>query len=277
MLPRFFPRAMLSTSSSESNTSRVYASTSETPLVRTEFLADKRIFVLHLLGEETQDNRLTHTLIQQGLVPALRDVRRQWYKWVKANDTADGAALVTTALPTSKIFSNGLDLLNALKDPNFFNESLNVLSRELLTFPIPTVAAMGGHAFAAGFTFALAHDYRVMNAQRGYACMNEIEFGAHIPRGMLGVIQSVASSASLQRKIVLEGHRFTAAEAMQDGLVDATAEGAEATFQAALALAEKLRSRCAKDAWQINREQLKREAIEMQYEPPRAQIKTEVK
>lgn len=275
-VPRALGGALRASLSTVANSAQVYCSQNEIPLVRTEFLPDKRVWVMTMLGEETKDNRMTHTLISEGLLPALRDVRRTWTRWARAGELNDGAALVTTALAGSKIFSNGLDLLNALKDPYFFNEHLNTLSRELLTFPVPTVAAIGGHAFAAGFTFALAHDYRVMNSERGYVCMNEIEFGAHIPRGMLGVIKSVAPTPSVLRKIVLEGHRFSAQAALADGLVDATAPGAESTLEQAIALAEKLRTRAAKDAYQVIREHIKHEAIEMQYEPPRSALKTEL-
>ncbi|WFD23996.1 hypothetical protein MEQU1_002693 [Malassezia equina] len=248
---------------------RVYASANDVPLVRTDFHAETRVWTLQFLGQETKDHRLTHSMIQQGLLPALRDVRQQWEKWVEARETEGGAALVTTAPLDSKIFSNGLDLQNAIRDPHFFNDCLNVLTRELLTFPIPTVAAVTGHAFAAGCTLALAHDYRVMNAQRGYLCMNEIEFGAPIPRGMLGAIQSVATKAA-QRKLLLEAHRFTATDAQAYGLVHATADGTEATLQKALELAAHIRSRAAKGAWQSIKEALNADAVAMQYEPPRA-------
>ena len=256
--------------------SQVYCGKDDTPLVRTEYLSDKRIWILHMLAQETPDNRLTHTFIEHGLLPALRDVRMHWASWVKESNTADGAALVTTAPMDNKIFSNGLDLINALRDPHFFNDHLNKLFRELLTFPIPTVASVGGHAFAAGFTLALAHDYRVMNSERGYLCMNEIEFGAPIPKGMLGVITSVARQPSLQRKIVLEGHRFTAPEALEQGLIDATSKGQQGTLDVAVALADRLRSRCAKNAWQAIRELLKEEAILSQYEPPKAHISVSI-
>lgn len=266
------PRASIAKMHTDVAESKTYYSQDKVPLVRSEFMSDKRIWVLHMLAQETPDNRLTHSFIAHGMLPALRDVRTQWKAWVRARDTGDGAALVTAAPMDSKIFSNGLDLRNAIKDPLFFNDYLNALARELLTFPIPTVASMSGHAFAAGFTLALAHDYRVMNAERGYACMNEIEFGAPVPNGMLGVIKSVAPSPALQRKIVLEGHRFTATEALEHGLVDVTAQGTQGTLQAALALADKVRTRSAKNAWQINREALKSEAIAAQYEPPRAEF-----
>ena len=248
---------------------QVYASASEVPLVRTDFDAEKRIWTLQFLGQETPDHRLTHAMIQQGLLPALRDVRRQWEQWVAAHAMEPGAALVTTAPVDSKFFSNGLDLPNAIRDRYFFNDCLNALIRELLTFPIPTVAAVTGHAFAAGCVLALAHDYRVMNAQRGYLCMNEIEFGAHIPRGMLGAIQSVVKSSTLMRKIVLEGHRFPGSEALQAGLVDALADGQEGTLRRAFELAGQVKSRAAKNAWQVNKELVHRESLAMQFEPPR--------
>ena len=46
---------------------------------------------------------------------------------------------------------------------------------------MPTIALMNGHAFAAGLMLAMFHDYRVMNPHRGFVCLNELEFGAHLP------------------------------------------------------------------------------------------------
>lgn len=54
--------------------------------------------------------------------------------------------------------------------------SLLPVYEKLLSFPIPTIASVGGHGFAAGFGLAMAHDFRVMNGNRGYLCMNEIEW-----------------------------------------------------------------------------------------------------
>ncbi|KAL4399021.1 delta(3)-delta(2)-enoyl-CoA isomerase [Malassezia pachydermatis] len=255
------------------STTKEYKSTDGTPLVRLEFDEAKRIWVLVMLGKETPDNRMSHVLIKQGILPALRDVRQQWKDWVASEDTGKGAALVTTAEVSNKIFSNGLDLFNAIADPYFFNEYLNAMYYELLTFPIPTVAAVGGHAFAAGSCLAFAHDYRVMNAKRGYICLNEIEFGAKIPRGMYGAIKSVISSKILQRKLILEGHRFSGKEALDFGMVDAVADGAEATLEAAIAMADNLRSRSIKNAWQMNKELIYDDMLSMQFEPMHLTVK----
>lgn len=39
-----------------------------------------------------------------------------------------------------------LDFENAISDPNFFDTHLNKVYEKLLSFPIPTVASIGGHA-----------------------------------------------------------------------------------------------------------------------------------
>ncbi|PKI82474.1 hypothetical protein MVES1_003440 [Malassezia vespertilionis] len=233
-----------------------------TPLVRLDFNADTRIWIMYFMGEQTPDNRLTHEFLVEGISPALQDVRKQWEKWVDEDDTDMGAALVTTSLLENKIYSNGLDLLNAIGDPNFFNDYLNRVFREFSTLPIPTVASIGGHAFAGGFTLACAHDYRVQNGERGYMCMNEIEFGAPIPTGMMSMLHSVISNPTVLRKVVLEGHRFPAKEAHAYGFVDIVASGgSEGTLKAAIELATKLRSRCAKNAWGQNREIIRKDAL----------------
>ncbi len=61
---------------------------------------------------------------------------------------------------------------------DFFAAWLYPLFRRLLAFPCPTVAVVNGHAFAAGLMLAMHHDYRVMNPERGFACLNELDFGA---------------------------------------------------------------------------------------------------
>src|SRR4051812_10207921 len=79
------------------------------------------------------------------------------------------AAVVTTA--SGKFWSTGLDLdwlgANPESAQAFLDDVERMLARVLL-LPVATVAAIQGHAFAAGAMLALAHDVRVMRADRGF-------------------------------------------------------------------------------------------------------------
>src|SRR5699024_12687842 len=83
--------------------------------------------------------------------------------------TSGPAALITTG--AGKFYSNGLDLdwlgENADQLDAYVGRVESLFAR-VLTLPVPTVAAVHGHAFGAGAMFAMAHDWRVMRDDRGY-------------------------------------------------------------------------------------------------------------
>jgi enoyl-CoA hydratase/carnithine racemase len=87
------------------------------------------------------------------------------------------AALVTTG--TDKFYSNGLDLEwmgnRGAEEVRQHVDNVHDTFIRMLTFPMITVAALNGHVFAAGAMFALAHDYRVMRADRGFFCLPEVD------------------------------------------------------------------------------------------------------
>ena len=76
---------------------------------------------------------------------------------------ASGAhGLVTTG--AGKFYTNGLDLdwLAAHGEQHqWYVGRVQELLARVLTLPIPTAAAVVGHAFGAGAMLALAHDFRV--------------------------------------------------------------------------------------------------------------------
>ncbi|MCO5595300.1 hypothetical protein L7F22_049341 [Adiantum nelumboides] len=90
------------------------------------------------------------------------------------NDTSI-SALVTTN--EGKFFSNGLDFEFLRANPDKHTHLIVVFQKLLhrfLCFPIPTVAAICGHAAAGGCMMALAHDYRYMRSDRGFIMLNEV-------------------------------------------------------------------------------------------------------
>ncbi|KAJ9634131.1 uncharacterized protein PV06_09678 [Exophiala oligosperma] len=128
-----------------------------------------------------------------------------------------GVVVTTSSIP--KFYSNGLDFENAIRDPNFFPGSLYPLWRRLITYPMPTVALMNGHAFAGGLMTAMMHDYRIMNPHKGFVCLNELDFGANLQPSMAAVFR-VKLSMTTFRNMVLESKRYPALEALKEGIID---------------------------------------------------------
>jgi enoyl-CoA hydratase/carnithine racemase len=127
--------------------------------------------------------------------------------------------VVITTSSITKFYSNGLDFENASRDPTFFPGSLFPLWRRLITYPMPTVALLNGHAFAGGLMTAMMHDYRIMNPHKGFLCLNELDFGAAFQPAMATVFR-VKLPMSTFRNMVLESKRYPALEGLKEGIID---------------------------------------------------------
>ncbi|MBL8777841.1 MAG: enoyl-CoA hydratase/isomerase family protein [Acidimicrobiales bacterium] len=158
------------------------------------------------------------------------------------------AALVTTG--TDKFYSNGLDLdwMGSLPDEEraqsgqMITDTIRLLGR-LLSFPMYTVAAINGHAFAGGAMLTLAHDARVMRTDRGFWCLPEVDLGMPLAPGMTAIIQA-RLTPQVAHEAVLTGRRFPADEAQAKAIVDAVAPEDEVLRDAmALAVTQAARGR----------------------------------
>jgi enoyl-CoA hydratase/carnithine racemase len=141
---------------------------------------------------------------------------------------AKGAqGLVTTA--DSKFYSNGLDLdwLGAHSDQgDWYVGRVQGLFARVLTFPLPTAAAVVGHAFGAGAMLAIAHDFRVMRDDRGFFCFPEVDIRIPFTPGMAALIQAKLTPQAAVASMTT-GRRFGGVDAQTYGIVDATTgEGA---------------------------------------------------
>ncbi len=85
---------------------------------------------------------------------------------------------------------------------------------------MPTIALINGHAFAGGFMLAMHHDYRVFNPERGFLCLNELEFGVAMYPPMLSIFRQKLPHPGTYRDMVLEARRYAAQDALKEGLVD---------------------------------------------------------
>ena len=136
---------------------------------------------------------------------------------------ADGpAALVITG--SGKAFSAGLNIAALMgyqqEQLTTFGIEIKRLYGRLINFPLPTIAAINGHAFAAGAFLALACDYRVMREDRGWFCISEVDVGVPINPDVLAVAQ-LKLAPSVLRDAVLMGKRFGGTECVNLRIADA--------------------------------------------------------
>lgn len=153
--------------------------------------------------------------------------------WIKsvgaALDEVVGAPAPLVTVAQGKFYSNGLDLewlmANGDQFAGYIADVQDLLAR-VLTLPVPTVAAVSGHAFGAGAMLAMAHDWRIMRADRGYLCFPEVDIRIPFSPGMAALIQAKLTP---QTAIVAmsTGHRYPAEDAVAAGLVEGVAAEAD--------------------------------------------------
>ncbi|MGA8547284.1 MAG: enoyl-CoA hydratase-related protein [Mycobacterium sp.] len=140
---------------------------------------------------------------------------------------AGAQGLVTTG--GGKFYSNGLDLdwlgANGDRTQWYVGRVQGMLAR-FLTLPVPTAAALVGHAFGAGAMLALAHDFRVMRADRGFFCFPEADIRIPFTPGMAALIQAKLTPQAAVASMTT-GRRFGGDDAASLDIVDSVApEGA---------------------------------------------------
>ncbi|MET0825092.1 MAG: enoyl-CoA hydratase/isomerase family protein [Acidimicrobiales bacterium] len=170
-----------------------------------ELERDGAVFVLRMVED---DNRF-HA-----------DSVAEWHAAVDEVEASTGpAALVSTG--TGKFYSNGFALEQIIEDGTIgavIPEALRLFAR-FLRLPVYTVAALNGHAFAAGAMLAMTHDARVMRADRGFWCLPEADMGVPLAPGMTALIAARLPIATAHRAI-MTAHRWGGEDAVTAGIVD---------------------------------------------------------
>ena len=169
---------------------------------------DGSVFVLTMQAGENRFNRPFLDALNQAL------------------DTVEGssgpAALVTTG-GQEKFYSTGLDLDwlggEGQGEAPRFVEAVIALFARVAALDVPTVAAINGHAFAAGGMLALAHDFRVMRADRGFWCLPEVDINIPFTPGMSALIQA-RLAPQVAHEAMVTGRRYGGHDALATGIVD---------------------------------------------------------
>jgi enoyl-CoA hydratase/carnithine racemase len=125
-----------------------------------------------------------------------------------------------------KIWSNGIDLdwyLPAVQNEGpaikvRFGREMYGLFARIITYPMITVAAITGHAFAGGAIMSCAFDMRFMRSDRGWFCLPEVDI--KIPFSLFfNAVLKKAIPLNILQEIQLTGKRMTAEECESQHIV----------------------------------------------------------
>jgi enoyl-CoA hydratase len=121
------------------------------------------------------------------------------------------------------MFSAGLDLKEIPRygraQQNLMLARLNELIHRLYAMPIPTVAAVNGHAIAGGLVLVLACDWRIAVQGGALFGLTEIRAGVPYPASANAVVQAELTPAAA-RELVLAGKNHGPERALALGIVD---------------------------------------------------------
>ena len=181
-------------------------------------------------------------------------------------------ALVISA--EGRFWCNGFDLLwiqNRMDLANALQEAVELLLARILQYPKPTLAAVNGHATAAGAMLMLACDFTIMNADKGFVFMPGIDLGWAYSPGMTSLMASKLPQ-QLHRDFIIYAQRFTAKTLASHGVVETAPP--EQVLPQALQRAHKVKEKTKHPATMARiKATLYHEAIAaLQYQPDRMYI-----
>jgi enoyl-CoA hydratase/carnithine racemase len=173
-------------------------------------------FVNLEISENVALLRMTHGVtngITAGMVREIKEALQKIRSDARAMILAGG----------DKFFSMGLHLPGLLELDRAamleFYQAWNEVCLELYTLPMPTVAAIKGHAPAGGTIMALTCDFRIMASGKPKMGLNEVLIGVAVPYLADLILRQVAGDR-VATNMAFNGRLFGADEGLRNGLVD---------------------------------------------------------
>lgn len=159
-------------------------------------------------------------------------------------DSEIKALVLTSSDP--KNFCLGVDtdwLMKALSENDYPRISqwlyrTNEVFTAMLMSPIPTIAAITGHAFGNGAMLAGACDFRFMRSDRGYMCFPEIDLGIQFAPSMIEWMKRIMPY-HLFIRMKWSAEKIGAAELEKYNVIIKACENTEKTVEEAVAFARK--------------------------------------
>ncbi|EXJ89236.1 hypothetical protein A1O3_02302 [Capronia epimyces CBS 606.96] len=204
-----------------------------------------------IVMDKAPENRLT-VAYAQSIIAALRYIETKLLK-----PGAPGAVVLSSS--SDKFWCTGLELDEG--DTNMYAnaDGFYPLLATLVDYPYPTVALVTGHTFGGACPLMLSCDYRVMNSRRGFISMPPVNLGLHFDG--IGALPRLKLRPQIARKMLLEAHRWTGQEALQDGIVDVICPP-DQMRRRAVELAQSIAPRASMGVYGLLRAELWGEALE---------------
>jgi enoyl-CoA hydratase len=153
-------------------------------------------------------------------------------------DEAVGAVIITGE---GRAFSTGADLKDSkgrsLKDYRDYLEHLQEISREIIRFPKPTLAAINGYALGSGYELALACDIRLA-AESAKMGSPEARVSSSVTGGALRLLQDLVGPGKA-KELLFTCEYIDGREAQRINLVNRAVPD-DRLMEEALAMAEKI-------------------------------------
>ncbi|MFT4044494.1 MAG: enoyl-CoA hydratase/isomerase family protein [Gordonia sp. (in: high G+C Gram-positive bacteria)] len=160
----------------------------------------------------------------------------QWLDTIEKllDEVAAGPAKALVITATGKFFSNGLDTNFVFANPTelpTYLDRVHALFAKVLTLPVPTVAALNGHAFGAGAMLALCADTTVMRTERGFWSLPEAALNMPFTRGMAALVRTRLSDRTAT-EAMLTSRRYGAEDAVAAGIAQEAVDVADLVSRA---------------------------------------------
>ena len=143
--------------------------------------------------------------------------------WIKeVNNLLDqvekttGPGCLVTVSNGPKVYHTGFDLDKWKSDHLQQFESFNLfgqLCARLMTFPVPTMTAINGHAYAGGLILAMAHDFRTMRSDYGFLCLSEINLDFPLPEQYCDLLKATLPPGTVRE--IMYGSRYNAQKSLE--------------------------------------------------------------
>ena len=159
---------------------------------------------------------------------------------------ADEAIKVVVVTGEGRAFSTGADLkeskTRSIEDYREYLVSLQEVSRTIIRFEKPTIAAVNGFAIGSGYELALACDIRIA-AEEAKIGSPEAKVTSSVTGGAFRLVQNLIGPGKA-RELLFTGDYIDGAEAQRIGLVN-RAVPAEKLMEAVMEMAAKIAANSA--------------------------------